>query len=531
MKYFLFVLFLKYTFSNICNTNEDCSSCKNCSENNQDLCSCSFHNAFCFNQTNNSYTFDSSFLLRYDKNQCYSNSYSFYSEDICGKSDISKNVNTDNYYTFFTFNNSDYLNNNNLLCHYLFTNKNSKEDLLIDIEFKLDIENNQNKGNNRNLIFFVIRYFNSNEKETDPKYVFNLNEFINDKISVKITEYKYISLYVSLLQNNELFENEISYLKLRVKKDNTKEKNLKKYKYALVTVCLICIFCLVSCFILYLIKYKKNRELLRLRAMRMADGLHDLENAVDPIDKKNKLENLFKNKLKKKKYLKKYNINETTACSICLEEFIENISVVCITPCLHIFHYDCLHNWLFMENSNCQCPYCNYDLLSDKPPTKRHINHTPKGKNISEKMENKNENNRGPNKENKYNFNTSERFIKKVKGNKNGRFNTDNTNILGSKSTEQKNENNNNNINNEIEINIENSVENNKEINNENNKAPNIGNEDNENDISFEKDFNKIKNRIKKNEIKNSLENNNRENEDNNINNDKKEDNIENKNI
>ena len=100
-------------------------------------------------------------------------------------------------------------------------------------------------------------------------------------------------------------------------------------------------------------------------------------------------------KLKKeKKYLKKYNVNETTACSICLEEFVENKSLVSITPCLHIFHYNCLKNWLFSENSNCQCPYCNYDLLSNKKPTQRHKKQETN--NINEKqnkVENKNNEN------------------------------------------------------------------------------------------------------------------------------------------
>ena len=61
-----------------------------------------------------------------------------------------------------------------------------------------------------------------------------------------------------------------------------------------------------------------------------------------------------------------------TACSIYLEEFIENKSLVYIAPCLHIFHYDCVYNWLFSEISNSQYPYCNYDLVSNKEPTKRH---------------------------------------------------------------------------------------------------------------------------------------------------------------
>ena len=518
MKYLLFSILIKFIISNICNPNEDCSSCEKCWEKNVDLCSCSFQSGFCFNHTNNSYSFNSSFYFRYDNNKCYSNLYSINSENICGKSDISKKINADNYYTMLNFNNSDYLKDNNLFCHYSLINYNKKsnEDLLFDLQIKLNKDNFINIDNNKNLMYIFIQDINSQIKEM---YSFKLNGLQKENITIKITEYYYVSIYISLLKNNEIFSNEISYLKLGVKKDNTKENALKKYKYAIAVIGIFFMVCFVSCFILFLIKYKRNRELLRQRALAMAMGLNNLENQnqIDQQEKKNKLEKLFKSKLKKKKYLKKYNINETTACSICLEEFIENQSLVSITPCMHIFHYECLHNWLFMENSNCQCPYCNYDLLSNKPPTQRHLNHTPKGKNISEKgpIDNKNEKNIQPNKENKFNFSSSERVIKKVKGNRNNedKYNSENNEL---KNIENKKENEiNNKINNNIEINIDNSINsnlgNNNEVKNESHKNSHSIDEDNENDISFEKDFNIIKNRIKKSEINNNSENINNE--------------------
>ena len=51
---------------------------------------------------------------------------------------------------------------------------------------------------------------------------------------------------------------------------------------------------------------------------------------------------------------------------------------------MYICHYDCIYNWLFSENSNCQYPYCNYDLLSDKEPTKRHKTQEINNNNVKE---------------------------------------------------------------------------------------------------------------------------------------------------
>ena len=50
-------------------------------------------------------------------------------------------------------------------------------------------------------------------------------------------------------------------------------------------------------------------------------------------------------------------------CAICLDEFsIEGVAAaarVIRTPCSHIYHEDCIVEWL--ENSN-MCPMCRYEL-------------------------------------------------------------------------------------------------------------------------------------------------------------------------
>lgn len=486
MKYILLLFSLKQILSIVCDINQVCSSCEKCWEpnNNYNYCSCSFYNAFCYNYTQGSYTYNSSFLFKYDSHKCIESSIQ---NDICGKSDISDEINDQNFYTFFSFNNPQYLDNNNLLCHYSFKNDNEKdkEDLVIEIDLNIR-DNKGNEDNGKNLMLIFVQEYNSPNKSL---YEINLNEFMNKKYNLKIAEYKSISIFLNLIQNNNnnnINNYKITYMNLGVKKDLTKLNNMKKYKYTILIICSICILCVFMCFILFLVKYKRNRELYNIRALGMADNMNELNNRIDPVEKKNQLEKLFKDKLKKKKYLKKLNINETTACSICLEEFIENESLVCITPCSHIFHYDCLHNWLFTENSNCSCPYCNYNLLSKEPPKKRNIS---KDKiNNLEKLDIEKDN---PKKNN--NFNSSEREIKKA----NKRNNEKN-----------KNKNDHNKIDN-----IENNNKNmeNKITNNE------VKDEDEDNNISFENNINNKKEILKntknknKNEINNNIVNNKEE--------------------
>ena len=527
MKFIIIFLFLKQVFSSssYCDVNQECPSCEKCWVlKNNNYCSCSFHNAFCYNTTFNSYSYDTSFLYKYDNNKCMS-SENFY--NLCGKDDISKEVNNENFYKFFSFNNPDYLNNSNLLCHYSLNNddEKSKEDLIIEVEVNLNKQNIKVTDNGKNLLFIFVQDYTSVSKNL---YSINLNEFINNKYSLKIAEYKYISIYISLLQNNNFFkDNEIISMNLGVKTDNSRANQLKKYKYSLIIICVICILCVISCFIIYIIRYKRNRELMRNRAIGMANNLNEVGNRMDPNVKKKKLEKLFKEKLQKKKYLKKYNINESTACSICLEEFIENESLVCITPCFHVFHYDCLHNWLYSDNSNCYCPYCHYDLLSNKPITQRHMQNNNSNNIISDKPFKKENTNRNkpskPSKEDNT-FSSSERIIKKLKKNKNNEQIKNNENNINN--TENTNTNtNSNNINNSENIN-----------NNNKDKDREINEEEEENNISFENNYNKIRknenninkkrnsdtksndiNNKNKKEIKNEKDNKNIENE--NINN------------
>jgi hypothetical protein len=60
-----------------------------------------------------------------------------------------------------------------------------------------------------------------------------------------------------------------------------------------------------------------------------------------------------------KKEYEKYNIE----CTICLEKFKEDIDMVSLTPCYHLFHNKCL-NIYFKKNKMAKCPNCKFDILN-----------------------------------------------------------------------------------------------------------------------------------------------------------------------
>ena len=90
-----------------------------------------------------------------------------------------------------------------------------------------------------------------------------------------------------------------------------------------------------------------------------------------------KRKELFKNKLYPIIYNKElFKENYNNSCSICLENYIDQKSLISLTPCNHIFHSDCLKKWSNKNTSYFRCPNCNYDFIKENKSTKnvRHNN-------------------------------------------------------------------------------------------------------------------------------------------------------------
>lgn len=155
-----------------------------------------------------------------------------------------------------------------------------------------------------------------------------------------------------------------------------KTSNIKAKLYVTLLVgfiFLILIFAIICCTTNYL--NKRTREQLRLlRVQRDLENIQQMnqlqviKSGVDQdlLKKQNteKLSKLFETTLVEHSYKKEYN-QYGGGCSICLENFNKK-SKVSITPCSHVFHYKCIHEWLFKNILCPKCPNCNNEVLNEQ---------------------------------------------------------------------------------------------------------------------------------------------------------------------
>ena len=156
------------------------------------------------------------------------------------------------------------------------------------------------------------------------------------------------------------------------KKDNSK---LTLY----ITIGIIIFACVICALSIYCLS-KKISESARIRQRALFDNAMAHQNGEDnddeedeqkKLEEENKLKIKFalKHTLKAKKFLKKYGTKDGNTCTICIEDFKENKSRVSVTQCKHVFHYQCLSNWLSKNVMNPKCPNCNYNLIQDVKDT------------------------------------------------------------------------------------------------------------------------------------------------------------------
>lgn len=56
---------------------------------------------------------------------------------------------------------------------------------------------------------------------------------------------------------------------------------------------------------------------------------------------------------------------ENENCSICLDKITDNIDDMLVLPCNHVFHKNCINNWIIYklnDNTRPNCPLCKQNI-------------------------------------------------------------------------------------------------------------------------------------------------------------------------
>ena len=383
---------IKITIQNeICTANVKCEECDIC---NASTSSCIYGNLFCARTSYIIFLSDqkSSYISKLNNN-----------EGQCGQQNINL-VDTETLNNIeLGINNKDYLKDNSLHCNYEITNSIDKDvyDGYLSILLSSPNEVDSNSKLKFSLYVHLTESFN---------YHFSDNILRNNEQIIYFNNREHLSILIDIDKINDSIEENLIIKILKRKKNNKHEENLPKkdssrkdYTLYYVLAGGVCALVIIVIITLKICLTRKLWDVNRQRN-RNADvniNVPVIVNINREKENKKKIEILFQTKLYPVEFIKEDVDNENTSCSICLENFIEQESIVCITPCMHIFHYDCLKSWSENTTDHFKCPNCNYDFLSDDEPIVINVGRKKDSNNDN------NDNNCNYNNFNNFNFNNN----------------------------------------------------------------------------------------------------------------------------
>ena len=373
----LFFNLIKISFQNeICSSNINCENCDKCQIIENENNSCEYGNLFCRDNQNLIFFTDlKNFYINYFQ-QKPETTY------ICGEQNI--NINGPKSIKILEIGNKD---KNNLInrSHHCYYNINTSIDKDYDLFIKFSLYS-QNSENNKLSFSLYFNFANSNN------FIFTDNDLRNNRKYFQLNSINTFSIIADINKiNNEKDIGENLLVDIKVELNNnfihktqippgTNEESSssgKDYKiYYIISGCIAGIAIVV----IVVIKNCMKRKLYVNRA-RDQNQMNDLNRPeidiyIDQkkqIENKKKIELLFNTKFYPRKYSSNI-IKENTICSICLEKFEDRKSLISLTSCYHIFHYECLKRWGEENLEQFKCPNCNFDFLKEDEPIIINVN-------------------------------------------------------------------------------------------------------------------------------------------------------------
>ena len=329
------------TSKDICNVQLNCSDCETCTK----ISECNFNNIFCRNNSSiERLTFVQNNLTEYYKKDpditSFCNSRNIILESLKdsftifeSKSETLSGTLTKLYY-----------------CEYLITNKyyydHETDQAKIIIELASKEKNIPEESRIKfNILFLYNSYgeyklFQISDEKLRESYLVRLLD--------KLSE---IEILINFENNNT--ENVLESLVIKIDTDNPSEK-LKIIYLAIIIILAFFILVIVVLIVVYYI-------LRRRVALEREEMI--LEEEKKNRHRKKLTEEFLANELKIEIFNDKLNFNDNDICTICFEKFVIGESKVSVTPCLHVFHHECIEKWIKEKITEPHCPNCKFSFI------------------------------------------------------------------------------------------------------------------------------------------------------------------------
>ena len=367
-----------------CDINKYCSDCSFCGNQTNDYTSCSFYNIFCTDKFTNHVFFQESNIKKYS---------TFFKKipnatDFCGQEKYTLDSFT-NSFSIINKTKSDIKHLKISHCNYeinntkYFHNYESLANLIIKFKTK------NFKKNNLKLIFNIL--LQDSSSKSSKQITINEVDLIKKNYELILYNYDKIILLLDFFMDGEIKTNIDEYFEIKIDIDNP-----DIYKQKLVTNIFFATFCLFFFSIILIMIYIHYRCEKTKNMNRTQNDFLQQEKTKRKKKEDRKINKLFENILISKEFNKSDITNDCTQCAICIEKFVDKC-LIFITPCKHIFHYECLSKYIEVakgkQKTVIKCPLCNYDFLEEKNDEIKSNEISNFNYEINNNIINKNENN------------------------------------------------------------------------------------------------------------------------------------------
>ena len=372
---FLIKITLIVNNKTMCNFLTYCDDCIKCGNDSKNYSKCNYTNLFCKSKTNQLIYFPK--LLR---EYIYNFRVVQKTKKYCGRPEILFNHKENFIELNFGKNIESYLLNNSLHCNYIrFTD-------FFPYFYNYDIEFELMTNKNSSLSFDVILTYGTN-KNSGIEHFSSLDFTSNQKKFSLRKVYSFMIL-IDFHKNSFLFNGTLKIKIINLTKNMLPLSRKNSFRLLFRVVPFFLFFFITSmisiCFVNRLPTINNNYPRLYSLNNYIGRSNNIFSNRNEQRKNKNKLKikNLFQTILAPKIFQQSDLVNDCVCCTICLENFEDKKSIISITTCNHIFHFNCLKKWAYKNILNFKCPICKKDLIPDDNINERDVRIIDNSENI-----------------------------------------------------------------------------------------------------------------------------------------------------